>query len=224
MIALQGVGKIFNQGRHNEQWAVRDLSLHIQMGQLTCLRGPSGSGKSTLLALIGCLARPTVGRITLDGEPLSGLPERFMAEVRRRTFGFVFQRFNLIRGLTLLDNVMLPAYPDAPPHGVLQERALGLLDRFGLGNLAGQRVEWLSGGEAQRTAICRALINEPRVLIADEPTANLDSHLSGELMRIAAELVAGGKTLILSSHDPRVYESPAVQQVVGLRDGRLEGG
>jgi putative ABC transport system ATP-binding protein len=147
-----------------------------------------------------------------------------MAEVRRRTFGFVFQRFNLIRGLTLLDNVMLPAYPDAPPHGVLRARALGLLERFGLGNLAGQRVEWLSGGEAQRTAICRALINEPRVLIADEPTANLDSHLSAEFMAIAAELVGAGKTLILSSHDPRVFESPVVQRVVGLRDGRLEGG
>lgn len=224
MIELQGVGKAFNQGRHNEQWAVRDLNLDIETGQLTCLRGPSGSGKTTLLALIGCLARPTVGRISLDGEPLSGLPERFMAEVRRRTFGFVFQRFNLIRGLTLLDNVMLPAYPEAPPHGVLRARALGLLERFGLGNLAGQRVEWLSGGEAQRTAICRALINEPRVLIADEPTANLDSHLSTEFMAIAAELVAAGKTLILSSHDPRVYESPGVQRVVGLRDGRLEGG
>lgn len=146
-----------------------------------------------------------------------------MAEVRRRTFGFVFQRFNLIRGLTLLDNVMLPAYPEAPPHGALRERAFGLLERFGLGPLAGQRVEWLSGGEAQRTAICRALINEPQVLIADEPTANLDSRLSAELMAIAAELVASGKTLILSSHDPRVYEFPLVQRVVGLRDGRLEG-
>ncbi len=222
MIELQGVGKLFNQGRHNQQWAVRDLSLRIETGRLTCLRGPSGSGKTTLLALIGCLARPTVGRISLDGEPLSGLPERFMAEVRRRTFGFVFQRFNLIRGLTLLDNVMLPAYPEAPPHRALQERALGLLERFGLSGLAGQRVEWLSGGEAQRTAICRALINDPRVLIADEPTANLDSQLSTEFMAISAELVAAGKTLILSSHDPRVYESAAVQRVVGLRDGRLE--
>lgn len=223
MIELQGVGKLFNQGRHNEQWAVRELSLRIALGQLTCLRGPSGSGKSTLLTLIGCLARPTVGRISLDAEPLSGLPERFMAEVRRRTFGFVFQRFHLIRGLSLLDNVMLPAYPEAPPHRALRERAYGLLERFGLGNLAGHRVEWLSGGEAQRTAICRALINEPRVLIADEPTANLDSRLSAEFMTIAAELVATGKTLILSSHDPRVYESPAVQRVVGLRDGRLDG-
>lgn len=222
MIELRGVGKVFNQGRHNQQWAVRDVSLRIETGQLTCLRGPSGSGKTTLLALIGCLARPTLGRILRDGEPLSGLPERFMAEVRRRTFGFVFQRFNLIRGLSVLDNVMLPAYPEAPAHEELRERALGLLRRFGLGNLAGQRVEWLSGGEAQRTAICRALINRPAVLIADEPTANLDSRLSAEFMGIAAELVASGKTLIVSSHDPRVYESPAVQRLVGLRDGRLE--
>ncbi len=221
MIQLEHVSKVFNQGRHNELWAVREVSLTLEAGRITCLRGPSGSGKTTLLAMIGCLARPTAGRITLHGELLSGLPERFMTEVRRRTFGFVFQRFNLIRGLSLLDNVMLPAYPDAPDHRALRRRALALLERFGLAPLAGQRVEWLSGGEAQRTAICRALVNDPTVLLADEPTANLDSTLSAAFMALAAELVAEGRTLIVSSHDPLVYESPAVQRVVTLRDGRV---
>ncbi len=103
MIALEQINKVFNQGRHNELHAVRDVSLAIEAGRLTCLRGPSGSGKTTLLAMIGCLSRPSSGRITLDGDPLSGLPERFMTEVRRRTFGFVFQQFNLIRGLSLLE-------------------------------------------------------------------------------------------------------------------------
>ncbi len=221
MIELKQVNKVFNQGRHNELHAVRDVCLDIEAGRLTCLRGPSGSGKSTLLAMIGCLSRPTSGRITLDGETLSGLPERFMTEVRRRTFGFVFQQFSLIRGLTLVENVMLPAYPDAPDRGALKRKAQALLERFGLHSLAGQKVEWLSGGEAQRTAICRALINDPQILIADEPTANLDSKLAAAFMDIGAELVAGGKTLIVSSHDYQVFEHPAVNRVVSLHDGQL---
>jgi putative ABC transport system ATP-binding protein len=221
MIELHQLNKVFNAGRHNELWALRDLSLTLELGHLTCLRGPSGSGKSTLLALIGCLARPTSGRILLAGEPLSGLPEPFMAEVRRRTFGFVFQRFNLIRGLSLLENVMIPAYPEGPPQRELQARAMDLLERFGLASLARQRVEWLSGGEAQRTAICRALINRPQVLIADEPTANLDSALSRAFLDIAAGLVAAGTTLIVSSHDPRVYQADCVDRVVSLRDGQV---
>jgi putative ABC transport system ATP-binding protein len=221
LIELDRVNKIFNQGRHNALWAVRDVSLAIEGGRLTCLRGPSGSGKSTLLAMIGCLSRPTSGRISLRGEPLSGLPERFMTQMRRRTFGFVFQRFNLIHGLSLLENVMLPAYPDGPDHRALRERAVALIARFGLAGAAYQTVEWLSGGETQRAAICRALINDPQVLIADEPTANLDSALSETFMQIAAQLVAAGRTLIVSSHDPRVYESAAVHRVVSLRDGRI---
>ncbi len=224
MIALEQINKVFNQGRHNELHAVRDVSLAIEAGRLTCLRGPSGSGKTTLLAMIGCLSRPSSGCITLDGEPLSGLPERFMTEVRRRTFGFVFQQFNMIRGLTLLENVMLPAYPDAPDHRALKTRAMALLERFGLHTLAAQRVEWLSGGEAQRTAICRALINEPQILIADEPTANLDSRLSEAFMDMAAELVATGKTLILTSHDPLVFEHPVVDRLISLHDGRIGEG
>lgn len=221
MIQLDRINKVFNQGRHNELHAVRDVSLDIEAGKLTCLRGPSGSGKTTLLAMIGCLSRPTSGRITLDGERLSGLPERFATDVRRRTFGFVFQQFNLIRGLTLLDNVMLPAYPDAPDPKVLGAKAESLLDRFGLFGLAGHKVEWLSGGEAQRTAICRALINDPAILIADEPTANLDSKLSAAFMEIAAELVSSGKTLIVSSHDSQVFDNPVVDRLVSLHDGQV---
>ncbi len=222
MIELDRVNKVFNQGRHNELHAVRDVSLSIEASRLTCLRGPSGSGKTTLLAMIGCLSRPTSGRITLDGETLSGLPERFMTEVRRRRFGFVFQQFNLIRGLTLLENVMLPAYPEAPDHRELKARAMALLERFDLQRLAAQRVEWLSGGEAQRTAICRALINRPRIVIADEPTANLDSRLSEAFMVLASELVTAGNTLILSSHDPLVFDNPAVDRMICMQDGQAE--
>ncbi|MCU0836197.1 MAG: ABC transporter ATP-binding protein [Chromatiaceae bacterium] len=224
MIELDDVRKAFNQGRPNELWAVRGVSLNLPLKGLHVLKGPSGSGKTTLLAMIGCLSRPTAGRIRLDGRLISNLPERFMTEVRRATFGFVFQQFNLIRGLSVLDNVMLPAYPLAPDAGELRRRALALLGRFGIAARAAHKAEWLSGGEAQRAAVCRAMINDPRILIADEPTANLDSQRSQELLAVLGELVAMGKTVLVSSHDPLVFESAGVSHVVELHDGRLLGG
>jgi putative ABC transport system ATP-binding protein len=221
MIELQGVTKVFHQGLPNEFRAVDGVDLTIEPNRITVLRGPSGSGKTTLLSMIGCLARPTAGRILLHGRNLSGLPERFLTEVRRQTFGFTFQRFNLIQGLSVLDNVMLPAYPLAPDHAELVLRVQGLLARFGLATKAHARVEWLSGGEAQRTAICRALINDPEVLIADEPTANLDSRLTQDFLTLLEGLRADGRTLILSSHDAEVFEAPCVDRVVTLRDGAV---
>ena len=221
MIHLKDVKKAFNQGRGNELWAVRGITLEIEANRVTVLRGPSGSGKTTLLSLIGCLSRPTSGRITLEGRLISSLPERFMTDVRRSTFGFVFQQFNLIKGLSVLDNVMLPAYPLGPDPERLKRAALGLLRQFGLAHRADFKVDWLSGGEAQRTAICRALINRPRVLIADEPTANLDTRLVEEFMAMVRDLVDMGKTVLLSSHDPMVFGSPQVARVVDMRDGLL---
>ncbi|MGF1546731.1 MAG: ABC transporter ATP-binding protein [Thiotrichales bacterium] len=221
MLELHAINKIFAQGRPNEFQALRDVSLRLGDERVVVFKGPSGSGKTTLLALIGCLARPTSGRITLDGQILSGLPERFMTEVRRRTFGFVFQRFNLIRGLSVLENVMLPAYPLGGDHRALTIAAHALLARFQLTAKADERVDWLSGGEAQRVAICRALINDPRILIADEPTANLDSRLAEAFMANVADLAAAGRTVLLSSHDPAVFNAPMVQRVIELHDGRV---
>jgi putative ABC transport system ATP-binding protein len=171
--------------------------------------------------MIGALCRPTSGRIALEGRLLSNLPERFMTEVRRSTFGFIFQRFNLIRGLTVLENVMLPAYPQGPHYGSLKRKAVGLLRQFNLEEKASSKVEWLSGGEAQRTAICRALINDPQVLIADEPTANLDTKLSRELVGLLGDLLDLGRTVLVSSHDPIVFESSRVSSLVEMRDGQL---
>lgn len=222
MIKVQNVSKVFNQGRPNEQRAVHEVTLAIAPRQVTVLRGPSGSGKTTLLAMIGCLSRPTSGRILLNEEPLSALPERFLTAIRRQTFGFIFQRFNLIDGLSVLDNVLLPAYPLAPPHGELVQRGLELLDQFGLGKKARAKTQWLSGGEAQRVAICRALLNNPQIIIADEPTANLDSHLAQEFMRSINDLKAAGRTVLLTSHDPMVAESACVDRIITLRDGRVQ--
>ncbi len=220
-IQLTGIRKAFNEGQPNRFWAVNGVDLHLPEGQVTVLAGPSGSGKTTLLTLIGCLARPTEGRVLLNDRAISSLPEPFLAPLRRQTFGFVFQRFNLIRGLPVLDNVMVPAYPLGVPRRALRKRALHLLETLGLGPRADARVESLSGGEAQRTALARALINDPRILIADEPTANLDSELSRTLLEILARLRTEGRSLILSSHDPLVREAGMVDRVIELRDGRV---
>jgi putative ABC transport system ATP-binding protein len=220
-VELRAVRKAFNEEIASPTWAVDGVDLDLEQGAVSLLTGPSGSGKTTLLTLIGCLARPTEGRVRLDGRDVSNLPERFLTAQRRQTFGFVFQQFNLIRGLSVLENVMLPAYPLAPPHGELRRRALALLESLGLAHRAEARSEWLSGGEAQRAAIARALINDPPVIIADEPTANLDSQLSVAFLAIVEELKAEGRTVIITSHDPLVREAAVVDRIVALRDGRV---
>lgn len=221
MIELDDIHKAFNQGQPNEYWALSGISLKVATRQVTALSGPSGSGKTTLLTLLGCLARPTRGRVRLRDEDVSGLPERFLTEIRRRTFGFVFQQFNLVRGLSALDNVMLPAYPLGVPYGQLREKAENQLAGLDLGHRRDARVEWLSGGEQQRVAIARALINDPEIIIADEPTANLDTALSRQFLDILSRLIDEGRTVLLTSHDPLVVESSVVDRVVRLRDGRL---
>ena len=221
MLEARQVRKIFNAGKPNEFVAVDDVSLTIEARKVTVLKGPSGSGKTTLLSLLGCMARPTSGRVAVAGREVSGLPEKFLTEVRRKTFGFVFQQFHLIKGVTALENVMLPAYPIGEKHAVLKSRALHLFELFGIASKAMSKVEWLSGGEAQRVAIARALINDPAVIVADEPTAHLDTKLSVEFMQVLGRLKDEGRTIVVASHDPLVYESQAVDCTVAMRDGRL---
>lgn len=221
MLELANIRKVFNQGQHNEYWALKGIDLEIPPARVSVLKGPSGSGKTTLLTILGCLARPTEGRVRLNGEDISGLPERFLTEIRRRTFGFIFQQFNLIRGLSAIENIILPGYPGGTPRAQLLARAEALLAELQLAHRRDAKVEWLSGGEQQRVAICRALINDPEVLIADEPTANLDSTLSAEFLAILRRLAEAGRTVILTSHDPLVVESEVVDRVYSLRDGRL---
>ena len=224
MIRLVEISKVYNAGRTNAFVAVDTVTLTIAARTVTALQGPSGSGKTTLLSLAGCMARPTSGRIFLGERELTSLPERFLTEIRRRTFGFVFQQFNLIKGITVLENVMLPAYPTGERHGVVRTRALELLDRLGLADKGPARVEWLSGGEAQRTAIARALINTPAVLIADEPTAHLDTSLSREFMEIMGQLKDQGTSILIASHDPLVRDAAVIDRIVEMRDGRLVTG
>ncbi len=221
LIQIREVRKVYNMGRPNELVAIDGVSLAVDAHRATVLKGPSGSGKTTLLSLLGCMARPTSGRISLMDREITSLPERFLTDIRRRSFGFIFQQFNLIKGITALENVMVPAYPTGEKYSSLKKRAAELLDLFDVGRKASAKVEWLSGGEAQRVAIARALVNDPMVIIADEPTAHLDTRLSRELMEIMRTLKAKGKTLIMASHDPIVHESAIVDRVVEMRDGKL---
>jgi putative ABC transport system ATP-binding protein len=223
MIELQGISKVYNAGKDGEFRALKEIDLRMESHGVSVFVGPSGSGKTSLLSVIGCMSRPTSGRIWLDGREVTGLPERFAAETRRRTFGFVFQGYNLIKGLTVLENIMVPAYPTGTKHKVIRERAETLLRKVRLDAKAHQRVESLSGGEQQRTAIARALINEPSTLIADEPTAHLDTELAKTLLETLSALKDDGKTILIASHDPFVFHSPIVDAVITLRDGRIVG-
>ncbi|MEI6542002.1 MAG: ABC transporter ATP-binding protein [Methylococcales bacterium] len=222
MIELMNINKVFNAGNPSEFSALNCVNLHIAENQVTVLKGPSGSGKTTLLSIIGCMSRPTAGRVKLQGREITSLPERFLTDIRRKTFGFIFQQPNLIKGISVLDNVMLPAYPLGEKRSQLSLKAMKGLAELNIANKAASKVEWLSGGEAQRTAIVRALINDPHIIIADEPTAHLDTKLSYRFMEIIEKFKAEGKTVIITSHDPLVYESSMVDTVVKLRDGQIE--
>jgi putative ABC transport system ATP-binding protein len=223
MIELSAVTKVYNVGKQNELAALRNISMSIDPGRVTVLKGPSGSGKTTLLSIIGCMIRPTAGRVMVNGKEITSLPERFLAGTRRMTFGFVFQQINLIKGLSVIENVMLPAYPCGEPYGIIKKRTLQILDIFKIGDKAASKIEWLSGGEAQRVSIARALMNDPEVIIADEPTAHLDTKLSEEFMDILGVMKSRGKTVLIASHDPIVYDYKIVDRVVGMRDGTITG-
>lgn len=235
MIELSGITKTFNGGKPNQFTAVNNVTLVVNPGQITVFKGPSGSGKTSLLTMIGCIARPTSGRIFLrgvaaavpfqqegvDAVEITSLPERFLNNIRRSTFGFIFQQFNLVKGISVLENVMLPAYPTGEARTEFRARGLHLLDQFSVARHAGQRVEFLSGGELQRVAIARALINNPAIIIADEPTAHLDSKLSQDFMEIVGRLKGEGKSVLIASHDPIVFDSPLIDALVEMRDGAV---
>ena len=221
LIALNDITKIFNRGRPNEFTALSAVSLEIESQRLAVFKGPSGSGKTTLLSIVGCMAKPSEGRVFVEDREVTSLPERFLTDIRRHTFGFIFQQLHLIRGVSALENVILPAYPSGERLASLRERGLRLLEMMGLSSRAKTNIEWLSGGEAQRVAIARALINEPAIVVADEPTAHLDSKLSLDFMAAMERLKEEGKTILFASHDPLVYESAMVDRILEMRDGRI---
>jgi len=221
IIRVENVSRCINRGRPNEIWPVREVSLRIARGEAVILKGPSGSGKTSLLSLIGCMSRPTEGSLLIHGRDVARLPERFLTEIRRKTFGFIFQQFNLIPGISVRENIMLPLYPTDRDFVSIRRRADELMEKFRLSERRRFRVKGLSGGEQQRVAIARALINDPAVILADEPTAHLDTKLSGELIRILADLKEESRTLVIATHDPLLYGAAFIDRVIEMRDGRL---
>lgn len=220
-IVLETVTKIYNQDKVDETVALKDISLSISRGQVVALTGPSGSGKTSLLSLVGCMARPTSGKITIDGQNVVKLPERFLTKVRRESFGFIFQQFHLLKDLSVLENVLLPLYPTNIGPVEMKKKAGNILVNLHIDHKARLPVKQLSGGEQQRVAIARALINEPQVIIADEPTAHLDERLAKNFLSIVGRLQQQGKTVIIATHDPLVFSHELVEVTVHMRNGRV---
>jgi len=222
MIELESVNKIYNQGQINEVQALHDVSLTVGEGSMVCLRGASGSGKSTLLSIIGCVFPPTSGRAVVAGKQLARLPDRFMTIHRRRTIGFIFQQFNVLPELSVRDNIGLPLFPLGVSPREISRRAGELMERLGISHRSSFPAGQVSGGELQRVAIARALINDQSIILADEPTAHLDTRLSDEFMKIMCGLKDSGKTIVIASHDPLVTENQNIDRVIDIMDGRVD--
>jgi len=219
VVSLREVRKLYPRGARAVA-ALDGVTLSVDEGEKLAIMGPSGSGKSTLLSILGCLDRPTSGEYDLEGEPVSSFEDDRLSRVRNRRIGFVFQSFHLLPHLTVAENVETPLLYGDVPTSEWRPRALASLARVGLQERADHRPSELSGGEAQRTAIARALVTEPRLLLADEPTGNLDSVTGEEIAKLLDGLNAEGRTIILVTHNEALARR--ARRLVRLRDGRIE--
>ncbi len=219
-LIVENVSRRFGSGT-TEVVAVRDISLVVDPGDVVLIMGPSGSGKTTLLSMLGGLLKPSQGRILIGADDLTALNEDRLPGVRLRHVGFIFQDFNLLSALTALDNVALVAQLAGLSHRAARKRAKELLEQLGLGHRLGFLPEKLSGGEKQRVAIARALVNRPDIILADEPTANLDSHHGRETMRLLRDIAEQeGRSVIIVSHDQRIRD--IADRVLWLEDGQFK--
>lgn len=220
LLELQGITKIYDQGKI-EVPALRGIDLTVETGEFTTVFGPSGSGKTTLLNMIGCLDKPTAGRIAFNSQDLGELEKKGLAMVRRNNIGFVFQSYNLIPVLTAYENVEFAIRLVNKYHKKeVRERVLRILDAVGLAGLEDRKPNELSGGQKQRVAIARALVKEPKLILADEPSANLDSKTSEEVLQVMLKMNQElGTTFIFSTHDPRVMEY--ARRLIEIRDGQI---
>lgn len=219
LLEISDVSKIYDMGGGNTVKALSGISMRVHKGEHISILGPSGSGKSTLLHMIGLLDVPTSGRICLDGHCVEELSEDERAYIRGKKIGFVFQTFNLVNSLTALENVMLPMMIYDVPAAEREERAMRLLEQLGMEERAGHKPNELSGGQRQRVAIARALANDPPIILADEPTGNLDSKTGQEVVDIFDALHKKGKTLLIVTHDEEIAH--CADRVIKIKDGQI---
>ncbi len=218
MISMRQIRKVYSTGKVDVE-ALRGVDLEIGSNEYVAIVGPSGSGKSTLMNVVGCLDTPTSGEYMLSGERVGGLDRNRLAEIRNKRIGFVFQNFNLLAYATALENVELPLLFAGAPAKERRERAAAVLDKVGLGDRLEHKPTELSGGQMQRVAIARALVNTPAILLADEPTGNLDSAAGKAIVSLFAELHAAGQTIVLITHDAGIAK--LASRVVQVRDGQI---
>jgi len=218
-IEVSNVTKTYQLGETSFT-ALEDVSLTIEQGEFVAIMGPSGSGKSTLLTLLGGLNRPTGGKIVVDGLDLGPLSQEQLSDFRREYLGFVFQAFHLIPYLTVAENVMLPIAVEKNMNGAKRVRAVKVLESVGLGSKLDRLPSQLSGGEQERVAIARALVNEPQIILGDEPTGNLDTKTGEEIIAGLERLNAAGKTVVMVTHNPE--NAARAHRIINIRDGRIE--
>jgi putative ABC transport system ATP-binding protein len=219
LIEIDGVTKRYKLGEQIV-YALNGVNLNIERGEYTALMGPSGSGKSTLMNIIGCLDSPTEGTFFLNNKEVSKMSDSALSEVRNTEIGFVFQTFNLLNRLNAIENVSLPLVYAGIPKKEREERAKEVLDKVGLGDRMSHKPNELSGGQRQRVAVARALINNPSILLADEPTGNLDTQTSHEIMALFEEIHSAGNTIVLVTHEEDIAQH--AKRIIRLRDGVVE--
>jgi len=221
MIEFKNVTKTFIMNNKDEITALKNINLHIKKGEIVLLEGPSGSGKSTILSLIAALSKPTSGEVMVGGKRISKLSDDFTSIFRRENIGFIFQKFNLIPTLSAKENVSVPLIPSNPDTKILEKCLSELFEKFSIRSKMNILVKNLSGGEQQRVAIARALVNNPSIIIADEPTANLDKQLSLDFIEIIKKLKNGKNTIIIASHDPLFFDLNFIDKTINIKNAEI---
>ena len=221
MISLKNTTKTYEYNKNNRVTAIENINLHIKQGELVILKGKSGSGKSTILSLIAVLTKPTSGEVMVNDKRVSKLPDNFASDYRQQDIGFIFQKYNLIPTLSVKENILLPLVPTNPTQDEAQEKLDKVLKQFNIAHKQNDMVRNLSGGEQQRVAIARAHVNNPAIILADEPTANLDETLSRDFISILGTLKEEGKTILIATHDPLFFDLEIVDRIIEIDNGKI---